>query len=105
MDRREAFRQRLSQLRIEKNISSRDMSLSLGLSPAYINNIENGVSLPSMDNFFLICDFFEITPAEFFDFEILPSLELLELYRKEAKLSPAQVVLLSSLVDEILAKD
>ncbi len=45
------------------------MSLSLGQSPSYINNIENGVNLPSMSVFFYICDYFGITPKEFFDTE------------------------------------
>ena len=80
MDSRKIFSQRLSELRIEKGVSSRDMSLSLGLSPAYINNIENNVSMPSMDAFFLICDYLEITPRDFFDFEQRPSSSLLELF-------------------------
>lgn len=32
---------RIAKLRTEKNISARDMSLSLGQSQSYINNIEN----------------------------------------------------------------
>ena len=94
MDRRKKFSQRLSELRIEKGVSSRDMSLSLGLSPAYINNIENNVSMPSMDAFFLICDYLEISPHDFFDFERRPSQALLELFRKEESLTQMQVELI-----------
>lgn len=36
----EFFGQRLAQLRITKGVSARDMSLSLGQSPSYINKIE-----------------------------------------------------------------
>jgi len=61
------FSRRLTQLRMQKGISARDMSLSLGQSAAYINNIENGVSLPSMASFFYICDFLGVSPAEFFE--------------------------------------
>lgn len=32
-----------------------------------INNISSGKTLPSMTEFFAICDYFEITPAQFFD--------------------------------------
>ena len=78
MDRRKKFSQRLSELRIEKGVSSRDMSLSLGLSPAYINNIENNVSMPH----------------DFFDFERRPSQALLELFRKEESLTQMQVELI-----------
>ena len=42
----------MSQLRQAKGVSARDMSLSLGQSAGYINNIENGVNLPSMAMFF-----------------------------------------------------
>lgn len=61
------FRRRLAELRNNKGLSARDMSLSLGQSQSYINNIENGVNYPSFPNFFYICDFLEITPSEFFD--------------------------------------
>lgn len=64
---KEEFIKRLTELRMNKGVSARDMSLSLGQSPGYINNIENGVNLPSMTVFFYICDYFGITPKEFFD--------------------------------------
>lgn len=65
----EEFRNRLRELRNKKDVSARDMSLSLGQNPAYINNIESGKSLPSMSVFFFICEYLNITPMEFFDFE------------------------------------
>ena len=58
---------RLAELRIQKGISARDMSLSLGQANNYINTIENRKSLPSMQSFFYICEFLNITPQEFFD--------------------------------------
>ncbi|MBE7062536.1 MAG: helix-turn-helix transcriptional regulator [Ruminococcaceae bacterium] len=61
------FSARLSQLRLNKGVSARDMSLSIGQSQSYINNIENGVAFPSMTVFFYICEYLNITPAEFFD--------------------------------------
>ncbi len=67
---KEAFIKRLVELRMNKGVSARDMSLSIGQSPSYINNIENGVNLPSMTGFFYICEYFEITPKEFFDIEV-----------------------------------
>lgn len=63
------FSQRLSKLRINKGVSARDMSLSIGQSPSYINNIETGISYPSMTAFFYICEFLNITPMGFFDLE------------------------------------
>lgn len=37
----EKFAERLVELRIAKGVSARDMSLSIGQSAGYINNIEN----------------------------------------------------------------
>lgn len=62
----EKFAERLVELRIAKGVSARDMSLSIGQSAGYINNIENKKNLPSMAAFFYICDYLEISPQEFF---------------------------------------
>lgn len=63
------FPLRLAQLRNKKGVSARDMSLSIGQNHAYINNIESGKALPSMTIFFYICEYLNITPAEFFDLD------------------------------------
>lgn len=60
------FSKRLCELRLEKGVSAREMSLSLGQSASYINRIENGKMLPSMGGFFKICDYLSITPHAFF---------------------------------------
>ena len=59
--------ERLAKLRMQKGVSARDMSLSLGQANNYINNIENKKSLPAMQSFFYICEYLGITPQEFFD--------------------------------------
>ena len=69
MDIDEKFAERLAQLRLIKGVSARDMSLSLGQSTGYINNIENKNNLPSMTAFFYICEYLNISPKDFFDFE------------------------------------
>lgn len=61
------FARRLSQLRTNRGVSARDMSLSLGQNHGYINTIENGKAYPTMVNFFAICDFLHVSPQEFFD--------------------------------------
>lgn len=65
------FIRRLTELRMNKGTSARDMSLSIGQSAGYINNIENGINYPSMTVFFYICDYLGVTPKEFFDTETL----------------------------------
>ncbi len=61
---------RLSELRTQKNVSAREMSLSLGQHPGYINKIENGNGMPSMQVFFYICQYLDVTPSEFFSIEL-----------------------------------
>lgn len=63
----EYFVERLTSLRNQKNVSAREMSLALGQNESYINRIENSLAFPSMQVFFYICEYFQITPQEFFD--------------------------------------
>ena len=58
---------RIAQLRMQKKVSARDMSLSLGQNNSYINQIENHKALPSLQGLFFICEYFDITPQQFFD--------------------------------------
>lgn len=95
------FSQRLTKLRTDKEISARDMSLSLGQSPNYINNIENGNAYPSMALFFSICDFFEITPKEFFDTKSTNTAKEYELLNAAKGLSCSQIKNLIAIVKDM----
>ena len=70
MDNIEWFYKRVSQLRTQKGVSAREMSLAIGQNSSYINRIENKITLPSMQGFFYICEFLRVTPQEFFDTDI-----------------------------------
>ncbi len=59
--------ERIAGLRQAKGVSARDMSLSIGQNVNYINHIENRKMEPSLSGLFYICDYFGITPQEFFD--------------------------------------
>lgn len=61
------IRNRLTQLRVLKNISERKMSLDLGHSASYIRSISSGRAMPSMSEFLYICEYLGVTPMEFFD--------------------------------------
>lgn len=50
-----------------KKISENKMSELLGHSSGYIRGISSGRALPSMQEFFYICDFLGVTPQQFFD--------------------------------------
>ena len=94
---RDAFIKRLTALRTEKGVSAREMSLALGQSPGYINNIENGVNLPSMSVFFSICDYLGLSPAEFFDAGTESPEALRELCEAAKRLDRAQLEHLTAL--------
>ena len=76
---RDNFARRLASLREAKGVSAREMSLSMGQSPNYINGLENQKNFPSMKHFFDICEYLEITPGQFFDFQVDNPLKITEL--------------------------
>lgn len=100
----ELFSQRLTELRQQKGISARDMSLSLGQNPGYINNIENKNNLPSMTVFFYICEYLDITPQEFFDFEVHMPNEMNILIENSKKLNKDDFSHISAIVKSLAHK-
>lgn len=81
------FYDRLTQLRSAKKVSARDMSLSIGQNPGYINGLENEKGLPSMTVFFYICDYLNVTPKEFFDESIICPEQFKNLYQDMKELN------------------
>lgn len=63
----EYTQERIAYLRTKKGVTARDMSLSLGQNSSYINRIENKKTLPSMQVFFYICEYLNVTPRDFYD--------------------------------------
>lgn len=61
------IRDRITKLRLQKGVSEYQMSYDLGHSRGYIYNISSGKALPPMKEFLAICDYFDITPGQFFD--------------------------------------
>lgn len=61
------LRSRITELLAQRGISEHKMSLELGKGGSYIRAITNGLSLPSVKELFNIIDYFEISPAEFFE--------------------------------------
>lgn len=61
------LRERITQLRLKKDVSERRMSLDLGKTDSYIRSITSGKALPSLTELFNIIEYFDMTPAEFFN--------------------------------------
>ena len=98
------FAIRLSKLRMNKGVSARDMSLSIGQNAGYINSIENGKALPSMSGFFFICEYLGITPQEFFDGDLSQPLAMRELVNNLKRLDEKQFNNIASIVEELAKK-
>ena len=92
---------RTSQLRMAKGISARDLSLTIGQAAGYINSIENKKSLPSMQGLYYICEYFRISPKEFFDADSTAPEKLNELIADMKSLTPEQIDNISRIVKDI----
>lgn len=97
----ENFKDRLTKLRITKGVSARDMSLSLGQNPSYINTIESGKALPSMTVFFYICEYLDIEPKEFFDIENKNPKKLNEIIHNLEKLNDEQLTHIGAIIKDL----
>ena len=97
----EQFATRLAALRTQKGVSARDMSLSIGQSAGYINNIENKKNLPSMTVFFYICEYLGISPKDFFDVDAKNPEVLNEVIENLKGLSDDKLANVSALIKNI----
>lgn len=103
MDYLEWFYSRLTQLRLQKGVSARDMSLSLGQCESYINKIENRRTLPSLTGFLYICEYLEITPQEFFNDDAAAPQKTRELLQLLEKLTPEQTEHILQIVRDLIS--
>ena len=95
------IRERLTQLRMKKNVSEYKMSLDLGHSKSYIQSIVSGRAMPSMAEFLYICDYLDVTPAEFFDEKIKNPALLNNMIEKASEMGDDDLQLLCQLIDRI----
>lgn len=88
---KEEFIKRLVELRQNKDVSAREMSLAVGMNENYINRLENGASLPKMETVFLMCDYLGVSLQEFFDVQTPDPAKCSRLYREARSLSSTQL--------------
>lgn len=95
-------RERITTLRLKKGVSEYQMSYDLGHSRGYIYNISSGKALPPLKEFFAICDYFGLTPAQFFD-EGTQNPELIQKAVSGMKqLNEADLLMLLGLINRLL---
>lgn len=98
----EFVRERITQLRLQKGVSEYKMSYDLGHSRGYINNISSGKVLPSLTEFFAVCDYFDVTPAEFFSPQISDPRQMNALTQNLELLDEKDLELISRIAERML---
>lgn len=96
------IRERINELRMKRNISEYQLSLDLGHSQGYIQSITSGRNLPSMNAFLDICNYFNITPSEFFDTSMNDPSLVKNIMEDVKKLSDSDLLLLSTVLKRFL---
>lgn len=95
-------RERITQLRLQKGVSEYQMSYDLGHSRGYVYNISSGNSLPPLKELFAICDYFDITPQEFFNTDAKHPALLQKLIDKMQQLDENDLLMLLGIVNRML---
>lgn len=98
------IRERITRLRLKKGVSEYQMSYDLGHSRGYVYNISSGKALPPMKEFLAICDYFGITPQQFFD-EGSTNPELIQkAISGISRLDESDLLMLLGLINRLLQK-
>lgn len=101
----EFIRNRITELRLKKGVSEYQMSLALGQNRSYIQGISSGRSLPSMAQFLKICDYFEITPLQFFDTEAVNPQLIRKAMDGMRKLKDEDLIMLIGFINRLQSED
>lgn len=100
MNYEQYLREKITSLRLERNISEYHLSTELGKCKTYIQAITSGKSLPSFDAFFDLCEYFNLTPEEFFASGAATDQER-RVQKKISLLSPEDLSLFEQLLDRM----
>ena len=92
----------LAQLRAQKGVSAREMSLAIGQNSSYINRIENQRAFPSMQGFFYICEYLDIMPDEFFNADLKYPQQLNSIIEDLQKLDAEQLNNIHAIIKELV---
>lgn len=101
----EFIAERITELRLKKNVSEYRMSLDLGHSNSYIRSITSGKALPSMSEFLFICEYFGITPTEFFDENIKNPEQVQRLLNLSKNMSNDDLAVLVNMAERLSKTD
>lgn len=100
---KEFLRNRVYQIRTSNNISARNLSLELGMSSEYINQLESGKLNPSIDFLINFCAYFSISLSEFFDDGIKYPTKIKSILNNLSKLNTDEFDLIEKLITILLS--
>lgn len=95
---------RITDLRIRKGVSEYKMSLDLGHSRSYIQNIASGRSKPSVEELLYICQYLNVTPRDFFDGSVEEPILIQKALDGMRALSDKDLLSLLSLIERLKEK-
>ncbi len=81
------FGERFKQIRLEKGVTEKEMGKAIGHTEKYIKNIENGITLPTIRHFFIICEYFGISAYLFFRLDVKYPIHLNEFINEWERLN------------------
>lgn len=95
------IRQRITELRIKKGVSEYQMSLDLGHSRSYMQNIASGRSKPSIEEFLYMCEYLNVSPRDFFDKSKAEPILVQKALDGMRTLSDRDLIFLLSMIDRL----
>ena len=105
-DIKEFIRNRMITIRQGRSnaLSARELSAKLNLNENYINQIENGKTLPSYEILNAFCHLYQITLSEFFDERFYDPVDHADLLKLIAQLNQEQLNALMTIAELFLKK-
>lgn len=97
--------ERITELRLARNLSEYQLSLELGQSKGYVQGITSGKCLPSVRQLFNIADYFHLSVSEFFDDGTHDSPVVLEATQALRRLSDDDAKLILELIRRVARED
>lgn len=96
--------ERITEIRKQKGVSERTMSIALGKSPNYLYFMRKNKSVPSLPMLNNICEYFGITLSTFFNFENQVPALIQEINKELIGLPPEELAHIKGYIDYLNQK-
>ncbi|SCI66381.1 Predicted transcriptional regulator [uncultured Clostridium sp.] len=93
--------QRISELRLQKGVSEKQMSREIGRSASYLSAMINNKSLSSLATLIEICDYLEVTLEEFFSADYENPVRVNRLVAQARRLTDEELDMLTHLAEHM----